>query len=105
MTEPPRAPPWWAPLAWGVALPTAVCMAGFLIAQASRPAAGYFLLLWPVATVAGMAVGCTAQLQRLARTTWATGMIFLAAAAFGVACLAVQAALAVWLGRALKGTP
>ena len=78
-------------------------MTGFLIAQANRPAGGYFLLLWPLSAVGGMALGTTAQLQRLARTPWSTGTIFLVAAAFGVACLAVQAALAVWLGRALKG--
>jgi hypothetical protein len=96
-------PAWYVPLAWGVLLPTLVCLVGYLISVKSRTAAGYFLLLWPLATIAGMGFGSLAQMRRLFRTSLPTALVFLAGACIGVAFLAVQAALAVWLGSKIKG--
>lgn len=96
-------PAWYIPLAWGVVLPTLVCLVGYLISTQSRTAAGYFLLLWPLATIGGMGFGALAQMRRLFRTSLPTGIVFLAGACIGVAFLAVQGALAVWLGSKING--
>lgn len=96
------APAWWVPLAWGVVLPTLVCLVGYLIATRSRTAAGYFLLLWPLAAIVGMGFGSLAQMQRLFRTSMPTSLVFLTGAVFGVGFLAVQAALAVWFASTIK---
>lgn len=93
----------YVPLAWGVVLPTLVCLVGYLISVKSRPAAGVFLLLWPLASIAGMGFGSLAQMRRLFRTTLPTAVVFLAGASIAVAFLAVQGALAVWLGAKIKG--
>jgi FtsH-binding integral membrane protein len=96
------APAWWVPLAWGVVLPTLVCLVGYLISTRSRSTAGYFLLLWPIAAIVGMGFGSLAQMQRLFRTAMPTAMVFLAGAALGVVFLTVQAGLAMWLGSTIR---
>lgn len=101
LTDP--VPAWYVPLAWGFVLPTLVCLIGYLISVKSRTAAGYFLLLWPLTTIAGMGLGALAQMRRLFRTSLPTSIVFLAGACIGVAFLAVQGALAVWLGTKIKG--
>lgn len=93
----------WAPLAWGVALPCAVCLVGAWIAGTNKGAAGWFLLLWPIAAIGGMAMGCMALMQRLARSRMANTQMFLLTALFGVLCLAIQGAMALWLGGVVRG--
>ena len=98
-----EVPAWYVPLAWGVVMPTLVCLVGYLISVKSRPAAGVFLLLWPLASIAGMGFGALAQMRRLFRTSLPTSVVFLAGASIAVAFLVVQGALAVWLGVKIKG--
>lgn len=96
-------PALWTPWAWGVALPSAVCLTGAWIAGVNRGAAGWFLLLWPIAAVGGMAMGCVALMQRLARSTMPNAPMFLIAAGFGVLCMVIQGAMALWLGGVVRG--
>ncbi len=96
-------PAWWMAPAWGVTLPCAVCAIGAWIAAVNKGAAGWFLLLWPIATIGGMAMGCMALMQRLARSRMANTQMFLLTALFGVLCLAIQGAMALWLGGAVRG--
>jgi hypothetical protein len=77
-----------------------VCAIGAWIAGTNKGAAGWFLLLWPIAAIGGMAMGCVAQMQRLARGGMPNAQMFLIAGAFGVLCLAIQGAMALWLGGA-----
>lgn len=98
-------PPWWAPLAWGLALPTAVHAAGLAVLAFSRPAAGVVLILWPLATIAGMSLGGVALMRRLFRGSLPTAAVFLLTGLFALACLGVQAALAIRLGVAMRAGP
>lgn len=98
-----RVPAAWTPWAWGVALPCAVCAIGAWIAGTNRGAAGWFLLLWPISAIGGMAMGCVAVMQRLARSRMANTPLFLLTALFGVLCLAIQGAMALWLGGVVRG--
>lgn len=99
----PTVPAWWVAPAWGVALPSTLCLIGAWIAGVNKEAAGWFLLLWPIATIGGMAMGCMALMQRLARSRMANMPMFLLTAMFGVLCLAVQGAMALWLGGVVRG--
>lgn len=93
----------WTPWAWGVVLPSLVCLTGAWIAGMNKGAAGWFLLLWPIAAVGGMAMGCVALMQRLARSKMPNAQMFLIAAGFGVLCLIIQGAMALWLGGVVRG--
>ena len=42
-------------------------------------------------------------MQRLARSTMPNAHMFLIAAGFGVLCLAIQGAMALWLGGVVRG--
>lgn len=97
------APAWWHPLTWGVVLPCVVCLVGAWIAGESKVVAGWFLLLWPLAAIGGMAMGCSALMRRLARSTMPNAKLFVLAAMFGVLCLAIQGAMALWLARVVSG--
>ncbi|MBL8759735.1 MAG: hypothetical protein JNL50_00375 [Phycisphaerae bacterium] len=96
-------PAMWTAWVWGVALPCAVCLAGAWLAGVNKGAAGWFLLLWPIAAVGGMAMGCVALMQRLARGKMSNARMFLLVAGFGVLCLAIQGAMALWLGGVVRG--
>lgn len=98
-------PVWWSPLAWGVVFPTAMCAAGVLFLPASRPVAGVFFIAWLFATVLGTGLGALAQLKRLFRTKMPTMQVVLVVACFAVACLAIQAGLAVWVASRIPPSP
>lgn len=99
----PTLAAWLVAPAWGVALPCAVCAIGAWIAGVNKGAAGWFLLLWPIATIGGMAMGCLALMQRLARSRMPNAKLFLLTAMFGVLCLTLQGAMALWLGGVVRG--
>lgn len=100
-----RVPAWWSPIVWGLVLPTAVHGVGLAVLVVSRPAAGVVLILWPLATIAGMSLGGVALMRRLFRGAMPTAAVFVLTGLFALACLGVQAALAIRLGQALRGAP
>jgi hypothetical protein len=102
--NPEPVPSWWSPLAWAVVLPSAMCAAGVVFLPASRPMAGIFFIAWLFATVLGTGLGSLAQLKRLFRTRMPTMQVALVVACFAVACLAIQAGLAVWVASRIPPT-
>ena len=101
--EPAASP--WAPLGWAVGVPCAVFLVGSGLMLVHRATGGCFLLLWPLATVGGMALGTLALLRRLFAGRLSTPAALAAAGAFAVGCLGLQAALAVWLASVVGGGP
>lgn len=93
------------PLLLGLGLPTAVCALGVLASSAFGPPGAYLLLLWPIATIVGLVMGCISLMERLFATRLATSSAFAILCFFVLVCLSLQAATAVVLGRSLSPPP
>lgn len=93
------------PLFLGLALPTAVYGLGVLAHYALGPAGAYLLLLWPIATIVGIVLGCISLIERLFATRISTPSAFALLCVFVLVCLGLQAGSAVVLGRFLSPLP